>query len=264
MSVLSGCTITDVNAVCALQNYVSDVTFECFMGTINTQLFARIFAISWAALSTLKCTISICALRDKNVKQNAINSSQTTNLFLWVMGGLTTLLTSLSKNNPGWIREFWNDEISHCKHAQLSRSNQILSTPNPDCMANPSWNIIDSLNITCCYSQKLEQQWKGTHTPLLPVILAVAGLAVTTLMIVGNCVMRRISFETETEPLNRPHVTQQSSSYGRILKVTLFVMDLLLLGLTLGTSITPFRYNYCQPAWVNQDLNTCICSAPHS
>lgn len=264
MSITSGCSISESHAYCALGNYLSDVSAMCSLGLVwNAAYNTRICAIALTVFSALKLSASVKNSFFVSKKSNEVNKcgaiQQWLNVALFILGGLTTLAAGLSKNNAAWIRQMWNDEISNCANDKR-RFDRVQATPSPSCMANPSWNIIYSENVTCCFSQKLEEEWKSTHTPMLPVIFAVASLGLIFFMSIGDCIFNASLPEPETQPLNA--TVKPVSSTRLVVAVCNVVMAVLLLGTVLGTTVASFSYNYCLPDWVNQDLNMCICSSP--
>lgn len=266
MSIHTGCHIPESQALCVMNNYLSDVSAMCPLGLVwNATYNTRIAAIALTAFSVLKICMATANYKmlNKTISKSCdfLIYQSCLNIALLVIGGLTTLAAGMSKNNPSWIKSTWNYEINNCL-GQKKRDVFVTSTSSPACMANPSWHIIHSENVTCCFSNTLEQQWKSTHTPMLPVIFAVAGLGLVFFMTIADCVMNRPVDDSETQPINVNLKSRPVSSARVVLAICNIVMAVLLFGSAIGTTVTSFSYKYCLPDWLNKDLDTCICDSP--
>lgn len=122
MSVVSGCTISDGQAYCAIDWYVSDVVVNEMFGEFNVNLFSRIFACALAVLGGIKVIEAgyrlyaerhVVLIQDSTLKK-CQRDSVYWNLSLISLAALTLLLLALTKNNPSWILDDWNSTVKWC------------------------------------------------------------------------------------------------------------------------------------------------------
>lgn len=130
---------------------------------------------------------------------------------------------------------------------------------NLTCPNNPSFNIIYSKIVTCCFSTILEQKVKDTFTYIPPVVLAASCVALACFMCVIDQLPKNPG-NPETHSLtgraNHPPKTSTVLAIGN------FVAAVLLFGCAVACAVTSFRYAATMPGWVQRDLNRCICETP--
>lgn len=120
MSVVSGCTISDGQAYCAIDWYLTDVAMQDFLGDFNINLFSRIFACALAVISVVKVVEAGCRLykatKIDSVTDSNKNSSGSAcwNLSIIALAGVSLILLALTKNNPSWIVDDWNSTVKWC------------------------------------------------------------------------------------------------------------------------------------------------------
>lgn len=140
---------------------------------------------------------------------------------------------------------------------------------NASCLANPTFNIIYSNIIACCFQDFMKDKKKEAFVPVAPIVLSVAGLGLAFFtMIVSN----RLNRDETMRPLLTPGTVEDQSLQSRVAKaasdrVTLSITRLMLTILWVVCAATIFGLSFLYPgcpSWVENQMAKCICSAPSS